>query len=96
MRSTSDIAAAAHAAFQWSTLLPKNSVFVEVASGWVTPMGELEWEYQRQSIADAVRFLSGVLGGGNSGHRGRTDTTCKGSGQLIFVDVSGHDVFLTG
>jgi osmotically-inducible protein OsmY len=35
---------------------------VRVEDGWVTLEGQLDWEYERQAAASAVRYLSGVRG----------------------------------
>lgn len=61
-RDDSDIARTALNVLEWATYLPRNSVSVMVESGWVTLSGEVEWAYQRQSAAAAVRNLMGVVG----------------------------------
>ena len=35
---------------------------MKVEGGWVTLSGEVEWQYQKQAAADAVRYLAGVKG----------------------------------
>jgi osmotically-inducible protein OsmY len=47
---------------RWSTGLPADAVKVKVQSGWVTLSGRVEWNYQRESAARAIRDLAGVKG----------------------------------
>jgi osmotically-inducible protein OsmY len=61
-RTDADIASSAESALQWTTFLPKERVKVMVEKGWVTLSGDVDWEYQRQSAASAVRYLMGVTG----------------------------------
>lgn len=61
-RSDADIAHSAENVLQWTTFLPMDSVKVKVENGWVTLSGEVDWDYQRQSAAKAVRYLMGVTG----------------------------------
>lgn len=65
-RSDSEIAAAAESTFKWHSMIPIDRVQVKVEKGWVTLKGELDWEYQRASAAQAVRALTGVIGVTNS------------------------------
>lgn len=44
----------------WS--LPKDRVTVKVENGWVTLGGELPWNYQREEVKTAIRYLTGVRG----------------------------------
>jgi len=61
-RKDADIAAAAERALQWVANLPPDSIGIMVEGGWVTLSGDVEWEYQRQAAAEAVRSLTGVAG----------------------------------
>jgi osmotically-inducible protein OsmY len=61
-RTDADIARSATNVLEWTTSVPKDSVKIKVESGWITLSGEVEWEYQRQSAADGVRYLMGVTG----------------------------------
>jgi VCBS repeat-containing protein len=61
-RTDSDIAQAAVNALQWNTVVPANRVSVAVSNGWVTLKGNLDWQYQRDAAARAVRDLTGVRG----------------------------------
>jgi osmotically-inducible protein OsmY len=61
-RTDTDIAQASVSALRWNTMVPDEKITVTVTSGWVTLKGEVDWEYQRQAAAHAVRDLSGVRG----------------------------------
>jgi osmotically-inducible protein OsmY len=61
-RTDADIARSVENTLEWVTYLPKDGVKVMVEKGWVTLSGEVEWDYQRQSAATAVRGLFGVTG----------------------------------
>lgn len=61
-RTDTDIAKAALNALSWSTVVPKNHVKVQVDNGWITLDGELEWQYQKNAVVNAVKDLSGVTG----------------------------------
>lgn len=60
-RSDTDIARAAEMALQWNSQVPPDAVRVSVDKGWVTLMGVVEWEVQRQSAEKAIRPLTGVV-----------------------------------
>jgi len=64
-RSDSDIAQAAAAALKWNTLVPPGHVTVAVGNGWLTLRGTVEWQYQRNAAAKAVKTLTGVKGVSN-------------------------------
>lgn len=64
--SDSEIASAAESAFRWNTLIPHGRIQVKVERGWLTLIGEVDWEYQRQSAATAVQALHGVIGVSNA------------------------------
>ena len=61
-RTDTDIAQAVLAALRWNTMVPKDKVTVAVTNGWVTLAGTVDWEYQRQAAANAIRYLAGVRG----------------------------------
>jgi osmotically-inducible protein OsmY len=67
-RKTSDdqIAKRALDILAWDTTIPPGKVQVKVQEGWVTLMGDVDWQYQRSSAETVVRRLSGVLGITNS------------------------------
>jgi len=61
-RSDADIARSAINVLQWTTAIPAEDIKIKVENGWLTLSGEVEWEHQRQSAANAVRYLMGVTG----------------------------------
>lgn len=60
VRSDEEIARAAAHAIAWNTLLPKGEIKVRVEKGRVTLEGAVDWQYQRSSAAEGVRYLTGV------------------------------------
>lgn len=61
-RSDADIARSAENVLQWATSVPDGAVQVMVEGGWVTLTGAVDWQYQKQTAADGVRYLVGVRG----------------------------------
>jgi len=61
-RSDTDIAQAVEHALQWHVSVPEKDIRLKVEKGWVTLLGEVDWDFQRQSAGDAVRSLLGVRG----------------------------------
>ena len=61
-RNDADVARSAENVLQWTTSLPKDSIKVMVENGEVTLTGEVNWEFQRENAARAVRYLMGVKG----------------------------------
>jgi osmotically-inducible protein OsmY len=61
-RTDTDIAQAALAALKWHTIVPHDRVTLIVKDGWVTLSGTLDWPYQKDAAARAVRDLTGVKG----------------------------------
>jgi len=47
---------------KWDAMTPPGSLKVTVQKGWVTLIGDVDWQYQRKAAEDAVRKLSGVTG----------------------------------
>jgi len=60
--SDADIAEAARAALRGNTSVPERAIRLTVEKGWITIEGEVEWEYQRKGIDQALRHLMGVVG----------------------------------
>lgn len=60
-----DIARAATERLAWNVSVPKDAVKVTVSTGWITLTGQVEWHYQQEAAADAVRYLWGVTGVSN-------------------------------
>ena len=60
-----EIASAAVDRLAWDASVPKDKVKATVAKGWLTLTGQVEWHYQHDAAADAVRTLWGVTGVSN-------------------------------
>jgi osmotically-inducible protein OsmY len=56
------IAAAALSQLGWDVLIPKDALQVVVDDGWVTLIGAVEWNYQREAAVTKIRHLAGVTG----------------------------------
>lgn len=109
-RSDADIARAAENVLQWMSVVPKDSVMVMVENGWITLSGELDWQYQKQAAAGAVRYLMGVTGVSDQITIGpkvslstiKSDIEAAlrrraiADAPVISVKVHGNDVTLTG
>jgi len=50
---------------RWNTDTVADRLQVEVQQGWVTLEGEVDWQYQKEAVRDAVRKLTGVVGVNN-------------------------------
>jgi osmotically-inducible protein OsmY len=61
-RTDADIARAARNVLDWNTMIPGDDITVTVRNGWVTLEGSVDWQYQKESAANAVRNLTGVKG----------------------------------
>ena len=47
----------------WDVSIPENAIIkVAVQQGWITLSGEVDWNFQRLAVADAIHRLSGVTG----------------------------------
>lgn len=64
-KTDEEIARAAVDAIKWNYSVP-NEVKVSVSKGWVTLVGEVNWDYQRNAAKNAVADLLGVRGVTNS------------------------------
>jgi osmotically-inducible protein OsmY len=61
-RTDTEIAQAAVNALAWSAMVPKNRISITVSDGIVTLKGIVDWQYQKDAAARAVRDLKGVKG----------------------------------
>ena len=110
LRNDGDIAAAAAHQIESSTFVPPGAVRPTVSKGWITIEGEVEWWYQKQAAANAVRYLAGVTGVENlisikprAAHENvgkAISTAFERSAQLdakkINLEISGNKVVLKG
>lgn len=46
----------------WNSVAPGRAIQVLVHKGWVTLRGDVQWHFQKQSVEDDIRKLSGVRG----------------------------------
>ena len=109
-RADEEIAHAAANAIAWNTLLPKGRIQVWVDQGRVTLEGTVDWQYQRKSADQCVRYLAGVKDVNNHvvvrpvadrlAVRTQIEAALLRNAQLdansIRVDVRGNRVVLTG
>ena len=64
-RGDEDIAGAAIERLAWDASVPRDAIDIRVEKGWVTLNGEVDWQFQKQAAARAVRTLIGVVGVSN-------------------------------
>ena len=109
-RNDVDIARAAENVLDWTSNAPKDRIKIMVEGGWITLTGEVDWEYQRQSIARSIRHLMGVVGVSDqitlkpqaslesvkSNIKAALDRRAQADVQNITVEVFGDRVTLTG
>lgn len=60
-----EIAAAAADRLAWNVSVPRDAIKVAVTKGGVTLTGDVNWHYQHDAAAEAVRTLWGVTGVSN-------------------------------
>lgn len=110
-KTDADVARSVENVLHWNSTLPKDGVKVMVEGGWITLSGEVDWEYQRQAAAKAVRYLMGITGVRNqitikkptvslSAVKSDIEAALKrratANAHKISVEVHGADVTLTG
>ena len=59
-RTDEDLAQAAVNALNWNLSVPLGRIQIEVTKGWVTLKGDVDWQYQRDAVNEAIRYLTGV------------------------------------
>ena len=109
-RTDVDVARSAENVLLWATDVAQGGVKVMVENGWITLSGEVDWDYQRQAAASAIRHLTGVRGVScNIAVKAKVSSTAVKSdieaalkrraiheAQKIGVEVHGTSVTLTG
>jgi osmotically-inducible protein OsmY len=109
-RTDEDIAAAAVSALKSNLSIPSNQIKVLVSDGVVKLEGEMEWQFQKDAAARAVRYLPGVIGVTNmitvkqrvaaSEIKAKIEEALKRSAETdasrITVEVEGGEVTLRG
>jgi osmotically-inducible protein OsmY len=64
VKTDAEIAEATVSALKWHVWVP-NNIQADVAQGWVTLRGQVNWDYQRSAAEDSVSFMPGVKGVSN-------------------------------
>ena len=64
-RGDDNIAEAAVNRLAWDAALPRDAITAKVEKGWVVLSGLVEWNFQKEAAAAAVRQLAGVVGVSN-------------------------------
>jgi len=64
-RGDESIAGAAIERLAWDSSVPPDAVEIRVEKGWITLHGEVDWFFQKEAAAQAVRTLIGVVGVSN-------------------------------
>ena len=64
-RKDTEIAESVVNSLKWHVWVP-NVVQATVENGWVTLTGAVAWDYQRNSAAEAIKYLTGVVGVSNN------------------------------
>ena len=64
-RGDESIAGAAIERLAWDSSVPPGAIEIRVEKGWVTLTGEVDWQFQKEAAALAVRTLIGVVGVSN-------------------------------
>lgn len=109
-QSDTEIAESATHILGWTNSLPKDAVKVMVEDGWLTLIGEVEWQYQREDAFNNVRFVAGVIGVSNeivikpspsaivikSDIEAALKRRAVDDGKAISVAVKGSEVILSG
>jgi osmotically-inducible protein OsmY len=110
LRSDDEVRRAVRTVLDWRAALSGTHIDVDVADGWVTLSGSVQWQYQRLAAFDGARRLAGVSGISNdlvvepslSAQTVQADIeaalqrTAVGDAAKISVHVQGHDVTLAG
>lgn len=65
MLTDEEVAASILNTLKWHTTIPEEQVKVKVTAGWVYLDGVVDWNFQKESIFNAVRTLKGVRGVSN-------------------------------
>lgn len=61
-RTDTQIAHQAVESLAWDTQVPDERIQISVTKGWITLSGDVDWQFQRDAAAAAVRKLIGVHG----------------------------------
>lgn len=61
-RSDTDIAQSLVSLMRFNVSIPADKIQVTVENGWVTLDGEVEWQYQKTTAENAIKYTMGVTG----------------------------------
>lgn len=61
-RGDADIAQSVLSALRFNVSVPYDKIQVTVEGGWVTLDGEVEWQFQKTTAEDAIRYTMGIKG----------------------------------
>ncbi|MBS1521574.1 MAG: BON domain-containing protein [Bacteroidetes bacterium] len=61
----SEIASSVINTLRWNTVIPDEQVKIKVSNGWVYLSGEVDWNFQKDAVMNAIRGLKGVRGVAN-------------------------------
>jgi len=64
-RTDTEIAEGALNAIKWNALVPAEKIQVKVEHGWMTLLGEVNWNFERETAVQVVGRLTGVRGVSN-------------------------------
>ena len=109
-KTNAEIASEVLAALKTRWDIPSENIKVKVEAGWITLTGAVAWNYQKESAADAIRYLLGVIGVTNDikiksdiddvVEKSDIESALKRNWALtdksICVKVSDHKAILTG
>lgn len=47
---------------RWNTVIPDEQIKIKVSNGWVYLSGEVDWNFQKDAVMNAIRGLKGMRG----------------------------------
>jgi osmotically-inducible protein OsmY len=57
-----EIAESIVSTLRWHTAIPDEKIKIKVTNGWVYLDGEVDWNFQKESAFNTIRYLKGVKG----------------------------------
>ena len=66
VKTDTELVQAALNTLTWHTMVPEGRVTVTASNGWLTLKGTLDWQFQKDAAARAVRDLPGMRGMSNN------------------------------
>ncbi len=109
-RSDAEIVHSIEKVLEWMTYIPHKTIKISANDGWATASGEVDWQYQKQAAACAIRHLVGITGLTNNisiktkvsvgdlkaDIEAALKRRTRADGRDIVVEVHGSDVILSG